>query len=95
MCDYFSVALVFIELLAILCFFHNKKVTAHIWDSRSHLAVKMAADLSSLLAALKVQEPPPKIDPPNSLAAPLPLNAPIERSGQSFETFLHCEAQIS
>ena len=31
--------------------------------------------------ALKVQEPPPKIDPPNSLAAPLPLNAPIERSG--------------
>ena len=31
--------------------------------------------------ALKVQEPPPKIDPPNSLAAPLPLDAPIERSG--------------
>lgn len=31
--------------------------------------------------ALKVQEPPPKIDPPNTLAAPLPLNAPIERSG--------------
>ena len=30
--------------------------------------------------ALKVQEPP-RIDPQNSLAAPLPLSAPIERSG--------------
>jgi hypothetical protein len=30
--------------------------------------------------ALKVQEPP-KIDPPNSLVPPLPLSAPIERSG--------------